>query len=364
LECAGWTVTSFFPNDEACRAAASRGQHVGYRRFEAGRMSMSGVPVSFACAAYDRMVPLLTGEVSPVGVDLNFIPMPRPREIFDRMAGRLEYDCCEFSSSELISQLGSGATSLVAIPIFPSRMFRHGFITVNKDRIKSPKDLEGKRIGVPLYTMTAAVFIRGMLMDQYGVDFSGVKWVQGSINEAGSHGNPTVPPLLTKVDIRINDTGKSLSDLIDAGEIDAIIGTDFPVAMRTNKSIGRLFPNFPEVEREYYRATGIHPIMHLVAIQRELYERHPFIAKSLYDALNKSKNIALERLRYPRALVTMMPWQVADTEKMDAAFGADPWPYGIEPNRRTLEALVRYLVEQSLIAKPLPLESIFVPVTE
>ena len=323
---------------------------------------MSAVSVSFACAAYDRMVPLLTGEVRPAGIDLNFIPIASPRDIFDRMAGRLEFDCCEFSSSELISQLGTGKTALTAIPVFPSRMFRHGFITVNKDKIKSPKDLEGKRIGVPLYTMTAAVFIRGMLSDEYGVDFSRVKWVQGSINVAGRHGNPTVPPLLKKLDIQVNNSGKSLSELIDSGEIDAIIGTDFPIAMRTNKSIGRLFPNFPEVERDYYRKTGIYPIMHLVAIKRDLCERHPFIATSLYKALCKSKDISLARLRYNGALATMIAWSIEQMEIMDSVFGEDPWPYGIERNRKTLEALMRYLVEQSLIAKPLSLESIFVPV--
>ncbi len=324
---------------------------------------MSAVPVSFACAAYDRMVPLLTGEVRPAGIDFNFIPIAQPREIFDRMAGRLEFDCCEFSSSELISRLGGGASPLVAIPVFPSRMFRHGFITVNKNRIKSPKDLEGKRIGVPLYTMTAAVFIRGMLTDEYGVDFSSVQWIQGSINVSGRHGNPTVPPLLKKVEIRNNDTGKSLSELLDAGEIDAIIGTDFPVAMRTNKSIGRLFPNFPEIERDYYRATGIYPIMHLVAIRRELYERHPFVATSLYQAFCKAKDIAMVRLRYPRALATMMPWTVEQIEIMDSVFGGDFWPYGVDANRKTLAALVRYLVEQSLIPRPIAIEDIFVPVT-
>jgi 4,5-dihydroxyphthalate decarboxylase len=172
-----------------------------------------------------------------------------------------------------------------------------------------------------------------------------------------------VPPLLKKVDIKVNDSGKSLSDLIDAGEIDAIMGTDFPVAMRSNKSVGRLFPNFPEVERDYYRATGIYPIMHLVAIKRELHERHAFVATSLYQAFCKSKDIAVARLRYPRALATMMAWSVEQMEIMDSVFGEDPWPYGVEANRKTLEALVRYLVEQSLIAKPIPLESIFVPVS-
>jgi 4,5-dihydroxyphthalate decarboxylase len=324
---------------------------------------MSAVPVSFACAAYDRMVPLLTGEVKPAGLDFNFIPVANPREIFDRMAGRLEFDCCEFSSSELISQLGTGASPLVAIPVFPSRMFRHSFITVNSDRIKSPKDLEGKRIGVPLYTMTAAVFIRGMLMDEYGVDLSGVQWIQGAINASGGHGNPTVPPLLKRVDIRNNDSGKSLSELIDAGEIDAIIGTSVPDSMRTNKAISRLFPNFPEVERAYYRKTGIYPIMHLVALKRELYERHPFVAASLYQAFCKAKDVAIARLRYSGALATMISWTVEQVEIMDSVFGADFWPYGVDANRKTLEALVRYLAEQSLIAKPMALDDIFVPVT-
>ena len=325
---------------------------------------MSAVPVSFACAAYDRMVPLLAGEVRPAGIDLNFIPIASPREIFDRMAGRLEFDSCEFSSSEFISQLGTGETALTAIPVFPSRMFRHAFITVNKEKIRSPKDLEGKRIGVPLYTMTAAIFIRGMLMDEYGVDFSGVEWVQGAINSAGSHGNPSPPPLLKKVNIKINKSGKTLSDLIDAGEIDAIIGTDFPAAMRHNKSIVHLFPNYSEVERDYYRKTGIFPIMHLVAIKRDLCDRYPFVPTSLYQALCKSKDLAVARMRYRGALSTMMTWSIEQMEIMESVFGADPWPYGIERNRKTLEALVRYLAEQSLIAKPVPVEKIFIPVAE
>jgi 4,5-dihydroxyphthalate decarboxylase len=325
---------------------------------------MSLVPLSFACAPYDRMMPLRTGEVSVPGVDLNFISIPHPRETFDRMAGGLEFDSAEFSSSEFISQLGTGFSHFVALPVFPSRMFRHGFITVNTKTVKSPKDLEGKRIGVPLYTMTAAVFIRGMLAEEYGVDFSQTRWVQGSINSSTQHGNPTVPPLLKKIAIENNRSGKSLSELLDAGEIDAVIGTDFPASIRTNPSIKRLFPNFPDVEREYFRKTGIHPIMHLVVLKRELYERHPFIATSLYQAFCKSKDTALERMRYPRALAVMMPWMMAEIEAMDAVLGPDPWPYGVEANRKTLEALVRYLVEQSLIPKPISVDDIFVRVNE
>jgi 4,5-dihydroxyphthalate decarboxylase len=229
--------------------------------------------------------------------------------------------------------------------------------------VRKPKDLEGKRIGVPLYTMTAAVWIRGLLMHEYGVDLSDVRWVQGSINKTGQHGNPTVLPLLKHVAIENNTSDKTLSDLLEDGTIDAVVGTDFPAALYRNPTIKRLFPNFPEVERDYYRATGIYPIMHLVAIKRDLYERHPFVATSLYNALSKSKEIALSRMRAAGMLATMMPWMLAEIEKMDAVFGRDPWPYGLEPNRKTLEALVLYLAEQSLIAKPIAVDDLFVRVS-
>ena len=155
---------------------------------------MARVPISFACAAYDRMVPLLTKEVQPEGIDPNFIPVARPRDTFDRMAGGLEFDAAEFSSSEFISGTPAGMSPFVALPVFPSRMFRHSFITVNTNNVRAPKDLEGKRIGVPLYTMSAAVWIRGVLKHEYGVDLSKVHWVQGATNEPGNHGNPSPSP--------------------------------------------------------------------------------------------------------------------------------------------------------------------------
>jgi 4,5-dihydroxyphthalate decarboxylase len=323
---------------------------------------MSRVPISFACAAYDRMVPLLTGEVQPQGLDLNFIPVARPRETFDRMAGGLEFDAAEFSASEFISGRAAGTSPFVALPVFPSRMFRHGFITVNTTKVRTPKDLEGKRIGVPLYTMSAAVWIRGMLTHEYSVDFSKVHWVQGATNESGRHGNPSPPPLLKPIDIEINKSDKSMSELLEEGAIDAILGSDIPDALNRNPKIVRLFPNFPEIEAESYRRTGIFPIMHLVAIKRDVYERHPFIATSLYKAFCQSKDLALSRMRHGGMLATMMPWMLAQIEVMDGVFGPDPWPYGVEPNRKTLEALVTYLAEQSLIAKPLPVDDLFVRV--
>src|SRR6266436_3073372 len=163
------------------------------------------LPLTFACGLYDRMLRLYTGEVRPAGIDLEFLANDEPRDIFDRMGGKLEFDASEMSSSEFISRLGAGPCPLVAIPVFASRVFRHGFIFYNrKSGIRTPKNLEGKRVGVPLYTMSAAIWIRGLLQHEYGVDLSKIRWVQGALKTAGAHGSPTVAPLLQQPPIEIN----------------------------------------------------------------------------------------------------------------------------------------------------------------
>jgi 4,5-dihydroxyphthalate decarboxylase len=319
--------------------------------------------LSFACSLYDRMQSLYTGEVKPEGFDLDFVAVEWARTIFDKMSGEQAFDASELSSSEFISRLAAGQCPFVAIPVFPSRIFRHSFIWINaRSGIRSPRDLAGKRIGVPLYTMTAAIWIRGHLEDDYGVDLSGVHWVQGAINEAGSHGQPTVMPLLKPVDIEINHSDKSLSDLLSEGRIDAMIGTNHPLSRKTNPDVQRLFPDYPAVEKAYYRKTGVHPIMHLVAIRKEVYERNPAVAKSLYEACCKSKRIAMQRMRHLGAPRTMLPWMGAEVDEIDAVFGEDYWPYGVERNRATLEKLTQYMVQQSLIAEAPKLDDIFVPI--
>ena len=323
---------------------------------------MPALPITFACGLYDRMLALYTGEVQPDGIDLNFLAIDDPRQIFDRMGRNLDFDACEMSSTEVISRHAAGRKEMVALPVFPSRVFRHGFITVNRKAVKTPKDLEGKRIGIPLYTQTAAVFIRGLLQDEYGVDLSGVQWVQGATNSAESHGNPAAPPPLKKVAIEQNTSGRSLSELLERGDIQAIIGSGLPVALRTNPDVQRLFPDFHVRELDYYRRTRIFPIMHLVAMRRDVYEKHPFIATSLFKAMTEAKNIALEKMRNVGALRYMLPGMTAELDEIDDVFAGDPWPYGIEPNRPTLEALVRYMAEQSLIKAPIPAQDLFVPV--
>jgi len=321
---------------------------------------MAELKLTFACGLYDRVLPLYTGDVKPQGIDLEFIRLDNPREIFDRMAGQKAFDLAEFSCSEFIARRAAGDDSFVVIPVFPSRVFRHGMITVNRRFISSPKGFEGKRIGVPLYTMTAAIFIKGHLQRDYGVDLSGITWVQGSINGEGSHGNPTVMPLVKPVKIETKPEGRTLSDLLETGEIAGIIGTTLPKAIRTNPDVVRLFPDYREVEKNLYRMKKIFPIMHLVAVRREVYERHPFIAKSLFDAFEAAKRNALEKMYYIGALRYMLPWLPADLDEIDDVFDGDPWPYGFEKNKATLAAMMQYMHDQFLIENQLPIDQLFV----
>jgi ABC-type nitrate/sulfonate/bicarbonate transport system substrate-binding protein len=300
--------------------------------------------------------------VRPAGIDLNFIAVNDPRALFDRMAARQEFDASEMSTSEYVSRFAAGKCPFVAIPAFPSRMFRHGFITVDSRVVKTPKDLEGKRIGIQLYTMTAAVWIRGLLQHDHGVNLSNIQWVEGAMEEPKPHGNPTVLPPLKPISIVANTSGKSLSELLEAGDIQAVIGADVPSAIRRAPHVKRLFPDFRAEEKAYYRRTKIFPIMHLVVLRREFHERHPFAATSLFNALEESRSLAQRRMRYIGALRYMLPWLPAELDEIDEVFGGDPWPYGIEPNRPTLEALVRFLADQSMIAAPVKLEDLFVPV--
>ena len=323
---------------------------------------MARLQLSFACGLYDRMQPLYTGEVKVDGIDLNFIAIDQPRPIFDRMSGGEEFDVAEYSSSEFVQRFANKQCPFVAIPVFPSRAFRHGFIAVHrKAGIKVPKDLEGKRVGVPLWTMSAAIYINGLLQHEYGVNLRKVHWVQGAMNTAGAHGSPTVLPLLDPIPIEQNRSGKSMSDLIEERVVDATLGTSLPEAIRTNPDIARLFPDYVEREKEYYKRTRIYPIMHLVAIRKQVYEKYPFVATSLYDAFCAAKDWAWQKMRFPGTLRYMLPWLPAEIEELDTLFGGDCWPYGVEPNRATLEALVTYMADQGLIAAPIPIEKLFVP---
>src|SRR3954470_14365816 len=247
------------------------------------------VPITFACGLYDRTLPLYTGEVKADGIDLNYLAIDHPREIFDRMSDTQEFDASEMSSSDYARHVAHGGCPFVALPVFVSRVFRHGHIAINRKLVRTPKDLAGQRIGVPLYGMTAAIFMRGLLQHDHGVDLSGVQWVEGGLNDLKAHGLPSKFPLARPVAIETNTNGRCLNDLLEAGEIAATIGSALPKAVGRNPDVVRLFPDFREREKDYYRRTKIFPIMHLVVVRRDVYERHPFVASSLFNAFNASK---------------------------------------------------------------------------
>jgi 4,5-dihydroxyphthalate decarboxylase len=322
---------------------------------------MTSLPITFACGLYDRVLALHAGEIKPDGIDLNFVVMDNPRQIFDRMNNRLEFDACEMSSSEFISRYAAQKLPYVALPVFVSRVFRHGFIVVNRKFVNAAKDLAGKRIGVPLYTQTAALFVRGLMQHDLGVDLSGIEWVQGAVNEPGAYGNPSVMPMRKPVKITPNQSGKSLSELLETGEIQAIIGSNLPKALNRHPDVVRLFPDYRAREQDYFRRTQIFPIMHLIVIRNDVYERNPFVATSLYNAFNAAKDRAWEKMRFSGTLRYMLPWLPDDIAEIDELFGGDCWPYGVAPNRPTLEALVTYMVEQGLIPESIAVEKLFVP---
>jgi 4,5-dihydroxyphthalate decarboxylase len=326
---------------------------------------MSKLKLTFACGPYDRMEALHYNRIAVEGIDLNYLEIQAPREIFDRMVGDRAFDMSELSLAEHVAMTAKGDSPFVALPVFPSKAFRHGFICINKHAgIKEPKDLAGKRIGVPLFTMTAAIWIRGDLANVYGVDLSGVQWIQGAVETAGTHGKPPAPPkLLQPVDLVQNTSNKSLSDMLRDGEIDALIGSRLPESLRTDPDkVTRLFANPRDEEKRYYREYGIHPIMHTVAIQREIYEQNRWIATSLFKAFLEARKWALDKMYFSAAQRYMLPWLYDDLHEVDEIFGDKLWAYGVEENRPTLEAFVKYMRQQHFIAKEMLVDELFVPI--
>jgi 4,5-dihydroxyphthalate decarboxylase len=326
---------------------------------------MAKLPLTFACGPYDRMEALNYGLIPVEGIDLNFIEIQAPREIFDRMVGAQEFDVSEMSLAEYVTMTAKGISPFIALPVFPSKAFRHAFICINREAgIKEPKDLAGKRIGTPLYTQTAAIWIRGDLENIYGVDLSDVQWIQGAVEKAGTHGDPPAPSQLLKpVDITPNTSDKSLSQMLAEGDIDAIMGSRMPDSVRTDPDrVAHLFPNFREEEKRYYQDHRIHPIMHTVVIRKEVYEANKWIAQSLYKAFLASKDWAVEQMYFSGAQKYMLPWLFDDLREIDEVFGGDPWPYGIDENRPTLYAFVKYMHQQNFIPEEILVDDLFAPI--
>jgi 4,5-dihydroxyphthalate decarboxylase len=313
---------------------------------------MAEVKLSFGCGWYDRIEPLRNKTVVPEGIDLEIETIEDPRLLFDRLSGKGDFDLAELSMSEYVAMTAAGTSPYMALPVWTSRAFRHSFICINTHAgIKSPKDLEGRRIGVPLHTMSAAIWCRGALRDDYGVDLSKVTWVEGAMEHAGLHGTAREHHLAVPTTITHNSSPYSLSELLDRGEIDATLGALMPTNFGTSKNIERLFPNYRAVEIASYQKTGVHPIMHLVVIRKSALEKHRWIVEPLMEAFRKAKDLAMARLFYTGALRSMLPMLHAEVDETRRIFGDDPWPDGVEKNLRTLDRLITYMMDDGIITR-------------
>lgn len=323
---------------------------------------MTKLKLSFCTGPYDRMAALFDGTVAIDGVELTTMPVQHPMEVFARMLRNDEFDISEMSLSHCFFLRQRGTARFVTIPVFPSKMFRHSCIFVNRNTVKVPSDLKGKRIGVQGFQMTAAVWIRGILRDEYGLSLSEVEWVEGGVNERGVAGGDATS--LHPAGLKITHAGHqtTLSDMLARGEIDALVGAITPASLRTSSEVVRLFPDYHRVERAYFEKTGIFPIMHGLVLRETLYREHRWLANNIYKACERSKAIALEKARFSGSLQFMLPWLAEHLEEIQDVFGGDPWGYGIEPNRKALEAFSRYLVADGLLQKPMSPEEVLVPI--
>jgi 4,5-dihydroxyphthalate decarboxylase len=316
---------------------------------------MARLPLTLACGDYDRTLPLRTGAVQPDGVELRVLSL-EPEEMFYRMARGREFDVAEFSLSTYTVLRGRGEP-LVAIPVFPSFMFRHSAIWVRDGAgIREPRDLVGKRVGVPKYHMTAAVWVRGILEDEYGVAPSDVEWFEGGEGTAVKEVDVTLPPAIRH---RLVAGDRTLGGLLAAGELDAFIGARRPAGGGGTAPARRLFPDFRRVERAYYERTGIFPIMHTVVLKEELTQQHPWLARALYEAFAEAKRLAYGRLADTAVLPYVLPWLVAEMEETWALMGDDPFPYGVARNRKAVETLAGYSFRQGLARRHLAVEELF-----
>jgi 4,5-dihydroxyphthalate decarboxylase len=323
---------------------------------------MSKLKLTFGCWNYDRTRAVMDGTVRPDGIELNSLDMP-VEETFFRMLRYREFDVAEMSLSSYVVSLFKDPKPFVAIPVFPSRFFRHSSIYVSaRSGIEQPQDLIGKRVGNPEYQMTAPVWIRGILSDHYGVPVDGVTYVTGGEEEPG---RPEKLKLDLPPNIVVERIGErqTLARMLADGEIDALYTARKPSSFNGDGRVRRLFEDFVAVERAYYRATGLFPIMHTVAIRREVYEQNRWIAQSLFKAFVEAQRLTYQDLGETAALKAMLPWLHAHVEEARREMGDDFWPYGFDKNRNTLETFLRYHHEQGLSRRRLEPEELFAPET-
>ncbi|HSP50270.1 MAG TPA: ABC transporter substrate-binding protein [Pseudolabrys sp.] len=314
--------------------------------------------LTLATTDYDHVRDLVNGVVRAEGIVLTGFVLP-VEEIFFRFIKNREWDVSEMSFGKFIAYTSQANSPFIGIPVFPSRVFRQSAFYVRVDRgIRSPKDLEGKTIGIPEWAQTAGIYARGFLAETANVDLRKIKWVQAGMNEAGRE--EKVEFTLTKGIQYQQRRDSSLSAMLLSGEIDAAISARVPEAFTAGAGkIVRLYPDYRGEEMRYYEATGIFPIMHVIAMRRAVFERYPWVAMNLFKAFEQAKERSLERIGDLTASRIPVPWAASIAGEWSKSFGADPFPYGLEANRKTLDAFCRFAHDQGVTAKRLTPDDLF-----
>ncbi len=322
---------------------------------------MAKLTLSLACWNYDRTRALTDGRVTVDGIDLIYQAL-EVEETFFRMLRYREFDACEMSlSSYCLSKFRDDA--FIAIPVWPSRFFRHSCIYVNTNSgITEPKDLIGKRVGNPEYQMTAPAWIRGILADEYGVPVDAVHYLTGGEETPG---RPEKIALDLPPNIKLDPIGPddTLSAMLASGAIDALYTARMPSCYGTSPSVKRLFEDYVPVEKAYYEKTKLFPIMHTVVIRRDVYEKNRWVAAALYKAFVEAQAITYAELRTTASLQAMLPWSSAEEETTRKLMGDDYWPYGFAANEHVLDTFTRYSYEQGLSKRKLDPRELFAPET-
>ncbi|HSE85248.1 MAG TPA: PhnD/SsuA/transferrin family substrate-binding protein [Candidatus Binatia bacterium] len=321
---------------------------------------MAKLKLTLACWDYDRTRPLIDGRVQAEGIDLD-IKVMRPRETFPRMLEHKEFEVSELSLGSYVSLKGRGTCPFVAVPVALSKIFRHSCIYIRTDAgIRTPQDLRGKRVGTTQLSSTGVVFMNGMLQHEYGVTLEDIHWFIGGL--AGSTQRPLIPlNLPRKINIEFLSSNQTLEGMLETGDLDALVVLFIPSIFQNGSSrIARLFPNYYELETDYYRRTGIFPIMHTVVLRDDIYQEHPWAARSLYKAFCEARDLAIDGLYDTDALRLSLPWLIHHVEETWRVLGKDFWAYGLAPNRPALEAIGQYVYEQGFSPRIVSPDELFV----
>jgi 4,5-dihydroxyphthalate decarboxylase len=327
-------------------------------------MAEDRLQLTFASLDYlDRTRALVDGSLQPEGIELTCLKMG-PYELFQRVAQQVEFDVAEMSASTYMSLVSQGDDRYVGLPIFLSRHFRHGYIFVNgAGDISEPGDLVGRRVGVPDYEMTAALWQRAFLLHDFGIHPRQIEWLQGGEFAPGFVERQKTP-VEDGVSIGQVPEDRTLHDMVATGEIDAVLCPHRPAGLSDGSGrVRRLFPDYVEVEKEYFRRTGFFPIMHLTLLRRELYEKQPWVAAALTEAFTEAQRLGWQRLGELGSLGVMLPWLTRDLEEIAEVMGPQHWRYGFAENRGILEAMCQYSFEQGLSVRLCTPEELFAPET-